>query len=114
MMKNLSNPFRSGLDHGNILALSTIALALLSNIPASAAQECREDVVIKSTLCDPNNKELCEKKCGVLGAFLLGKCCSHVGVSASILAYEVSDLWVDRLNVSIFSLFFLHFVEVLI
>mmetsp|Transcript_6071 Transcript_6071/g.12796 ORF Transcript_6071/g.12796 Transcript_6071/m.12796 type:complete len:1062 (-) Transcript_6071:175-3360(-) len=77
-------------------------LALLSTSIAQVPQDyeqCIDDVVLKSSTCNPNDVELCRERCGVLNTqFLLDKCCAHDGVTASILAYEPNELWVDRLN----------------
>ena len=77
----------------------SLALLVLS-ATVVAQNQCRDDVVIQSASCDPTDLESCQERCGGEGAeYLLNKCCAHVGVSASLLAFEESELWVDLLNV---------------
>ncbi len=89
-------------------ASETIRFLNTDPITVSAASEqepkiCREDVIIGSASCLGNNVTVCEEKCALYGTTsLLEKCCMYSGVSGTLLAYDETDNWMSRINVSVF------------
>lgn len=79
------------------LTTSLATLALLATAVRGQAECVDESIAIDG--CDPNDKEACDKNCGLFGSsYLLDKCCIHSGVNANLLAFEESDTWIPRLE----------------
>jgi hypothetical protein len=59
------------------------------------------NIVISRPDCDANDVEVCQANCANLHGvdnYLSDKCCSYVGQSASILAFEEDAQWVPRIE----------------
>lgn len=57
-----------------------------------------ESIIIER--CDRSNATYCALHCSSLhgSSYLADKCCIHAGKSASLLAFEEDDKWIDRLK----------------
>lgn len=79
------------------LLLLTAALSLETSAEESDSS-CESGIEIDKNRCDLTT---CPSRCGLHGtSYLLSenKCCAHVGISASLLAFEKDDEWIPRLE----------------
>lgn len=82
------------------LTLLAVATQPLTTTMAQTADTgtCADQRIVVGG-CDPNDTEYCEKHCNLYGStYLLDKCCIHTGINANLLAFEVSETWIPRIE----------------
>jgi len=93
--------------------LSTISFSILTVTTAQnetvfdetiVPQNCAEEQIVVGG-CDPSDAQYCLDHCDIfkdedsdLPGYLVNKCCTHSGINANLLAFEVSDFWVPRIE----------------
>lgn len=84
-------------------AVLILVSCLLLSWPTAHAHDVTDEssILIGRSSCDPTNATLCAARCTNLhgsDTYLSDKCCTHAGLSASLLAFEEDPLWVPRLE----------------
>eukprot|EP00585_Thalassiosira_rotula_P009562 CAMPEP_0196143002 /NCGR_PEP_ID=MMETSP0910-20130528/12563_1 /TAXON_ID=49265 /ORGANISM="Thalassiosira rotula, Strain GSO102" /LENGTH=142 /DNA_ID=CAMNT_0041404387 /DNA_START=33 /DNA_END=458 /DNA_ORIENTATION=+ len=94
---------RSSTITSSLSALTLLAATSSVSPPIATAQTlsqgaCAAEKVVLGG-CDPKDVATCTANCALFGSeYLIDKCCKHRGINANILAFEVSDTWIPRIE----------------
>mmetsp|Transcript_29112 Transcript_29112/g.58129 ORF Transcript_29112/g.58129 Transcript_29112/m.58129 type:complete len:1070 (-) Transcript_29112:185-3394(-) len=98
----MTSPRQSSAIPSSLFTLATLMTSVpLSLLPtptlSQSPDQCTPDII--NTGCDPSNTTYCTLHCTLHGStYLSDKCCKHYGITASLLAFEESALWIPRID----------------